>query len=238
MGSTESTATSGKVFSPPSWRPNDRKSKKENVSSFRLYTIEMKMKMDRHLELLEQGNLKVENNKERGEKSNKRRRGVEKNGCGEWPVIIVDSDNDEGDKKGKEGVGAEEKKEDVEEEDNSEEDEETDESTESDLNSNSRTESEKEGVADLDEEMESSGDSYKEDDDDNIGAGSSFGNNEEGNLETSEDSSMFRSYGLLELGSDPDLGDYSDGDNGSSFDSDYKVIPGRFYHVLAIEGEE
>ncbi|XP_021742954.1 uncharacterized protein LOC110709052 [Chenopodium quinoa] len=229
MGSTDSTATSGKVFSPPSWRPNERKSKKENVARFRLYTIEMKMKMDRHLQLLEQGNSKVENNKERGE-----------------------TKNDEGDKKGKEGVGAEEKKEDGEEEDDSEEDKETDESTESDLNSDSETESKKEGVADLDEEMESSGGSYKEDDDDNIGADSSFGNNEEGNPKTREDSSMFLdkteedrengeedeieedlksdeelesgSYGLLELGSGPDLGDYSDGDNGSSFDSYYEVM--------------
>ncbi|XP_021756074.1 nuclear polyadenylated RNA-binding protein 3-like [Chenopodium quinoa] len=169
MGSTDSTATTGKVFSPPIWRPNDRKSKKDYVASFRLYTIEMKMKMDRHLELLDQGNSKDENKKERGE-----------------------TNNNEVDKKDKEGVGAEGKKEDVEEEDDSEEDEETDESTESDMNSNSRTESQKEGVADLDEEMESSGDSYKEDDDDSIGGDSSFGNNEEGNPETSEDSSMFR----------------------------------------------
>ncbi|XP_021747424.1 pheromone-processing carboxypeptidase KEX1-like [Chenopodium quinoa] len=191
MGSTDSTATSEKVFSPPIWRPNERKSKKENVTSFLLYTIEMKMKMYMHLEFVEQGNSKVENKKEIGETSNKRIRGVERDGCGEWLVIIVDSDNDEGEINGKEGVGVEEKIEEDEEEDDSEEDEESDESTKSDVNSDSETKSEKEVVANLDVEIESSGESYNEDDDEDTGSDSSLGNNQEGNPETSKDSSMF-----------------------------------------------
>ncbi|XP_021728481.1 troponin T, fast skeletal muscle-like [Chenopodium quinoa] len=132
------------------------------------------------------GNSRVKKGKkEKGESSRKRKRGVERDDCGEWPVIIVVSESDKmqdnlkdgGETEGKgedakEEIEAEkaaeekadeseEVKEDTSEEEDTEEDEETDENAKSDLNSDSITRSEEKNVVESDESFESEKEALK-----------------------------------------------------------------------------
>ncbi|XP_021767544.1 glutamic acid-rich protein-like [Chenopodium quinoa] len=216
MGSTNSMATSGKVFAPPIWRPNEAKSQEQNVASFWLYVTNMTKQMNSHLEFLQQEISNGESKREKKESSNKRKQGIERDGCGEWPVIIVKLDIDEAKTKSKKGgetkdggeeckekyetkedaekeVGElEEEGEESEEEDESEEDDETDEDGESDMNSDSETESEEKVAVDLEDvSFEFESNDYNNDDDGDSGSASDFGNCQDAKHKTSEDSSMF-----------------------------------------------
>ncbi|XP_021725918.1 neurofilament light polypeptide-like [Chenopodium quinoa] len=152
MASTDSTATSGKVFAPPTWRPNESRSKTENVASFRAYVSEMTEKMNSHQQFLEQGISKVgkkENEKESNDIERHPNDGGEAQG----------HEEDAQEKKGTEEDGrvkkseSEEEAEDTEEEEKTEESE-TDTNSESDVNSESETQSEEKAAIESDDPLE------------------------------------------------------------------------------------
>ncbi|XP_021774381.1 glutamic acid-rich protein-like [Chenopodium quinoa] len=174
MANTDSTVTSGKVFTPPAWKPNARKSQEENISSFLLYFSDVTKQMNNHMDLLQQGTSKMERKMEEGEQSSKRQREVESDER-ERKVIVFELDSEE-DKAEIEEEGE------SEEEGETEEDDETDEQPESNLNSDLETESEEDAL-ELDALFESdSGFDFgnyfdnDDDDDDDVGSDSYFGN--------------------------------------------------------------
>ncbi|XP_021745410.1 uncharacterized protein LOC110711340 [Chenopodium quinoa] len=114
MASTGSSATPGSVFAPPIGRFDELKSQEDNGASFRVYATAMSNKMNNHLEFLEQGISRVmKNKKEKEETTKKKKQQVVRDGCGEWPVMIVESNSDEVQSKYNEGSKAEKKREDT-----------------------------------------------------------------------------------------------------------------------------
>ena len=112
--STGSSAAPGSVFAPPVWRFDESKSQEDNAASFRVYVTAMSTKMNNHLEFLEQGITRVtKNEKENEETTSEKKLQHVRDGCGEWPVMVVESDSDEVQSKSNDGSTAKRKKEDT-----------------------------------------------------------------------------------------------------------------------------